>query len=90
MQFPTGGIVRDPLSIRYRLIWCDSKTDSIVWMREENMAAQADGICADFTYVFKPRDVLSRGFLSYIGQGLFFLQQRTRAFAINSGKEEKD
>ena len=31
-EFPTGGIVRDP---HKRLIWCDSRTDSIVWMREE-------------------------------------------------------
>ena len=32
VRFPTGGIVRDLLK---QLIWCDSKTDSIVWMREE-------------------------------------------------------
>ena len=34
MKFPTGGIVRDP---RKWLIWCNSKTDSIVWMREETV-----------------------------------------------------
>ena len=33
MQFPTGGIVRD---LRLQLNRCNSGTDSIVWMREEN------------------------------------------------------
>jgi hypothetical protein len=32
VKSPTGGTVRDPLR---RLIWCDSITDSKVWMREE-------------------------------------------------------
>ena len=32
VRFSTGGKVREP---RRRLIWCDSKTDSIVWMKEE-------------------------------------------------------
>ena len=30
MQFPIGGKVRER-----KLIWCKSKTDSIVWMEEE-------------------------------------------------------
>lgn len=32
VKFPIGGIVREPRSGR---IWCDSKTDSIVWMEED-------------------------------------------------------
>ncbi len=31
MKFPIGGIVRER---KIRMIWCDSKTDSIVWMKE--------------------------------------------------------
>ena len=34
MQFPTGGKVRDPL---WWLIWCNSRTDSIVWMVEDKV-----------------------------------------------------
>ena len=37
VRFSTGGKVREP---RRRLIWCDSKTDSIVWMREEGYDLQ--------------------------------------------------
>ena len=33
VKFPIGGIVREPRSGR---IWCDSKTDSIVWMEEDH------------------------------------------------------
>lgn len=43
MQFPTGGDalgrVHDP--VHNRLIWCESKTDSKVWMKEEMKAAPA-------------------------------------------------
>lgn len=35
MQFPTGGIVRER---RVRMIWCNSKTDRIVWMKEDESA----------------------------------------------------
>lgn len=38
VQFPTGGEkkVREP----FWLIWCESKTDSTVWMREEMMSIE--------------------------------------------------
>ena len=35
VKFLTGGIVRDPYSLRVWLIWRNSKTDSKVWMGEE-------------------------------------------------------
>ena len=52
MQFPTGGIVRDPLMPKAKwLIWCDSITDSIVWMREESVLYRI------FLYATMPRIV---------------------------------
>ena len=33
MQFPTGGKAREPKG----MIWCNSKADSIVWMKEVGM-----------------------------------------------------
>ena len=35
MKFPIGGIVREPHCGR---IWCNSKTDSIVWMEEDGQS----------------------------------------------------
>ena len=42
MKFPIGGIVREPRSGR---IWCDSKTDSIVWMEEDTMELPPRSLC---------------------------------------------
>ncbi len=39
VRFSTGGKVREP---RMRLIWRNSKTDSIVWMREEGYDVHED------------------------------------------------
>ena len=43
VQFPTGGdaIVRVHDLVHNRLIWCESKTDSKVWMKEEMKTADA-------------------------------------------------
>ena len=36
VKFPIGGIVRERKAQERKLvIWCDSKTDSIVWMEED-------------------------------------------------------
>ncbi len=39
VKFPIGGIVRERIAQDLALvqvrIWCDSKTDSIVWMKED-------------------------------------------------------
>ena len=52
VQFPTGGIVRDLLcTITQRLIWCNSKTDSIVWMREEICDIQWLDVFPDIFYI---------------------------------------
>ena len=69
MKFPTGGIVRDPflgkrLCMRHVLtqrwlIWCNSKTDSKVWMREEKTNRIPVGL---FMQNDKPRMKLIRGF----------------------------
>lgn len=53
VQIPTGGIVRDPLPQRHRLNWCNSSTDSKVWMREE--------IGAIISMILTP-DILNPGF----------------------------
>lgn len=47
VKFPTGGIVREQPS--WLLIWCNSKTDSIVWMGEDGQKSYS--VCDFRVYV---------------------------------------
>lgn len=40
MKFPTGGIAHEPQG----MTWCNSKADSIVWMKEEQIDAVDDRV----------------------------------------------
>ena len=63
VRFPTGGIVRDPLR---RLIWCDSITDSKVWMREEKrFEAVKNKQLLRFLYNQSPRICFAYGVFSW-------------------------
>ena len=68
VQVPTGGKVRDLPGNRW-LNWCDSGTDSIVWMREESFDRKSDRVIADR---FLRENQSSPG--SYFG-GIFTLQE---------------
>ncbi len=57
VKFPIGGKVRERLRMQ---IWCDSKTDSIVWMKEEKLIRRSFCVC--FCDAFCPRSPLSGGF----------------------------
>lgn len=56
-RFPTDGESREGKSVSgdEPLIWCESKTDSIVWMREDTLRC----ICQ----IFLPPDICSGGFI---------------------------
>jgi hypothetical protein len=51
VKFPTGGIVHD-LVFRYGLNWCNSSTDSTVWMEEDGVSLNSLFEGSIFIYPF--------------------------------------